>query len=213
MRGLLKNDETSEDSHMLQTPRASTRNPVRTPPLASPLGCVETAPLFQSPLLEEPPATNAPAEIRHRYAALVRQAQVVCEACPMVSECLYRAVVEHDVAGFTGATTARQRLEIRRRLQITVEPEDFDTIAGVTGRHRQIDHHEVVRLRQANPQDSLENLARRLGCSLSTVKRHLRRERSDPSVRPGTTIPTLEQVVAAAGESVQTSFSRQPVAA
>ena len=56
-------------------------------------------------------------------------------------------------------------------------------MAGVTGGHRQVDHDEVVRLRHAHPDESLETLARRLGCSLSTVKRHLRRERRNPTVR------------------------------
>lgn len=126
---------------------------------------------------------------------------MICHGCPLIAPCLYRAVVEHDVAGFAGGTTARQRSEIRGRLAIRVEPEDFDTLAGVTGRHRQIDHDEVVRLRNANPQESLEVLAHRLDCSLSTVKRHLRRERSNtsPTAEPPTT-PTLAQVVAAAAE-------------
>ena len=90
---------------------------------------------------------------------------------------------EHDVAGYVGGTTPAQRARIRGRLRITVAPEDFDTLAGVTGGHRQVDHDEVVRLRHAHPDESLETLAHRLGCSLSTVKRHLRRERNQPSPR------------------------------
>ncbi len=164
-------------------------------------GCVEFADLFQAPLLEEPPAPNAPAELRRRYVTLARQADNICRACPLIAECLFRAVVEHDVAGFAAGTTARQRTQIRRRLQVIVEPEDFDTLAGVTGRHRQIDHDEVVRLRHANPHESLETLARRLGCSLSTVKRHLRRERTAPSgAKVAAEAPTIEQVVAVAAE-------------
>ena len=50
-----------------------------------------------------------------------------------------------------------------------MEPENFDTLAGVTGRHHQVNHSEVVRLRHAKPDESLEMLAHRLGCSLSTV--------------------------------------------
>jgi AraC-like DNA-binding protein len=165
------------------------------------LGCVEFASLFQDPLLEEPPAHGAPADVRRRYDQLARQAYVVCAACPLIDECLYRSVVEVDVAGYAGATTPQQRALIRARLKVTVDPEDFDTLAGVTGSHRQVDHAEVVRLRRANPQDSLEDLARRLGCSLSTVKRHLRRERNNPSPPPPHRLtPSHEQVRAVAAE-------------
>lgn len=167
-------------------------------------GCVEFAPLFQHPLLEDPPVPGAPAEIRRQYSAMIRTAENVCAACPLIAQCLFSAVVEHDVSGYAGATTSKQRLAIRRRLQISVEPEDFDTLAGVTGRHRQVDHDEVVRLRNANPTDSLETIAHRLGCSLSTVKRHLRKERSTPSIPRTTTAvrPSVAQVVAAAAEVI-----------
>ena len=50
-------------------------------------------------------------------------------------------------------------------------PVNFDTLAGVTGRHHQVNHSEVVRLRHAKPDESLEMLAHRLGCYLSTVKK------------------------------------------
>jgi len=104
------------------------------------------------------------------------------------------------VAGFVAGTTARQRSEIRRRLGVSVRPEDLDSLAGVVG-GRQVDHAEVLRLRAAHPDESLEVLAGRLGCSLSTVKRHLRRERStptDPEAR--TPRPGLRQVLVAAAE-------------
>ena len=143
--------------------------------------CVELASVFQNPLLEDPIAASAPASVRRRYATLVTQAEDVCFSCPLIAGCLYQAVVEHDVAGYVAGTTPAQRAAIRARLRIAVEPEDFDTLAGVVGgRHRQVDHDEVVRLRHAHPDESLETLARRLGCSLSTVKRHLRKERREP---------------------------------
>ena len=82
-------------------------------------------------------------------------------------------------------------------------PEDFDTLAGVTGGHRQVDHDEVVRLRHAHPDESLETLAHRMGCSLSTVKRHLRRERRTPSVRPvELPKPSPSQVLAVAAKVI-----------
>lgn len=162
-------------------------------------GCVEFARLFQDPLLEEPPAPSAAVELRRRQAALERAAGDLCRACPVLEACLYSAVVRHDVAGYAAGTSRRQRAEMRTALGVRVEPEDFDTLAGVTRHHRQVDHGEVVRLRHANPHESLEQLAQRLGCSLSTVKRHLRHERQTPSVRElGTPkMPSEAQVVAA----------------
>jgi hypothetical protein len=163
--------------------------------------CVELASVFQDPLLEEPLAGNLPAAERHRYAALVVQAERACHSCPLIEDCLYAAVVQHDVAGYVGGTTPAQRARIRRALRIIVEPEDLDTLAGVTGRHRQVDHDEVLRLRHAHPDESLETLARRLGCSLSTVKRHLRRERRTPSVRRAELPkPSPSRVLAVAAE-------------
>jgi hypothetical protein len=157
--------------------------------------------VFQNPLLEEPLPSNTPAAVRHRYAVLIGQAERTCRSCPLIQDCLYAAVVEHDVAGYVGGTTPDQRARIRRSLRIRVQPEDLDTLAGVTGRHRQVDHDEVLRLRHAHPDESLETLARRLGCSLSTVKRHLRRERRTPSVRHAEPPkPSRSRVLAVAAE-------------
>ena len=91
-------------------------------------------------------------------------------------------------------TTERQRNEIRRRLGVQVTPGDFDSLAGVSGGHRPVDHAEILRLRRSNPDESLDKLARRLDCSLSTVKRHLRQERRQPS-KP--TTPTARPSVRA----------------
>ena len=146
--------------------------------------CVSRAELFLDPLLEQPPIGNAPASARRRAVALADQATAACQACPLMVDCLYRAVVTYDVSGFVAGTTERQRAEIRRRLGVEVAPEDFDTLAGVSGGHRQVDHTEILRLRRTHPDESLERLAARLGCSLSTVKRHLRKERRNPSSDP-----------------------------
>lgn len=168
-------------------------------------GCVQFADLFQDHLLEEPPTSSAPASVRHRYLALTERAGEICSGCPMMRNCLYDAVVRHDVAGYVAGTTQRQRAEIRRRLGVLVEPEDFDTLAGASARNRPVDHDEVLRLRRANPDETLESIAQRLGCSLSTVKRHLRRERDQRSaltevaeLRRG--LPTKAQVLAVAAQ-------------
>ena len=126
-----------------------------------------------------------PARVRRQYAALAAEATEICASCPLLTACLYRAVVDYDVAGFVAGTTQRQRGEIRARLGVEVEAEDFDSLAGVVGGQRSVDHDEVVRLRRTHPDESLERIARRLGCSLSTVKRHLRRERNEPAAVDG----------------------------
>ena len=178
-------------------------------------GCVEFSGLFQDPLLEEPPTASAAVDSRRRYADLERAAGALCRACPLLQQCLYAAVVHHDVAGFVAGTTRKMRMEMRTRLAVSVEPEDFDTLAGVTRHHRQVDHDEVVRLRHANPHESLEQLAQRLGCSLSTVKRHLRHERQAPAVRRlgSKLLPTETQVMDAYAEVAATRWPDHVAAA
>jgi hypothetical protein len=167
-------------------------------PAPAPL-CARLPRVFQDPLLEEPPTAAAPAADLRRYAALATDAAATCRRCPLVIDCLYRAVVEHDVSGYVAGTDARQRLEIRRRLGVDLPADDFDTLAGVLGGSRSVDHDEVLRVRAAHPDETLEVLAVRLGCSLSTVKRHLRRERDNPSPpRRGAVKPSRRQVLAAA---------------
>ena len=157
--------------------------------------CIELAGVFQDQLLEEPLPTSAPSTVRRQQQTLITTAQAACRRCPLISDCLYRAIVDYDVAGYVAGTTPPQRTQIRRRLGITVEPENLDTLAGVTRPHRQVSHSEVVRLRNANPNETLETLAQRLGCSLSTVKRHLRRERREPVTRT-VPKPTIAEVLA-----------------
>ena len=162
--------------------------------------CAAVPEVFQHPLLEEPPTSARQVAERRRHAALVAAAATACQRCPLVTACLYRAVTEHDVAGYVAGTTARQRLEIRRRLGVEVPPEDLDTLAGVVGGGH-VDHDEVLRLRAAHPDESLEVLAGRLGCSLSTVKRHLRRARTAPAGPPASRRkPRLREVLVVTAE-------------
>jgi hypothetical protein len=177
--------------------------------------CADFPEVFLDPALETEPAASAPARTRRQYANLTGEATEICASCPLISACLYRAVVDYDVAGFVAGTTARQRAEVRTRLGIEVEPEDFDSLAGVVGGQRTVDHDEVVRLRRTHPDESLERIARRLGCSLSTVKRHLRQERNQPSTdreRPAVR-PTESQVRRVTGEMLaETSGNRRAAA-
>lgn len=172
--------------------------------------CVTEAQVFQHPLLEEALPSSAPASLRTLRASLTVRAERACRACPIWADCLYGAVVEHDVAGFAAGTTAAQRSRIRRLLDIEVEPEDLDSLAGALGGgHRRVDHDEVVRMRNAHPQESLEAVARRLGCSLSTVKRHLRKERASGSERvPAPPRPKLGAVLRAAAEVTGAAANR-----
>lgn len=168
------------------------------------LACAKAADLFQSPLLEEPSVAKTVDE-RRRQAVLQRQAEELCLECPLMVDCLFRAVVEHDVAGYCAGTTQRQRVEMRQKLGVRVEAEDFDVWAGANSGH-QVNHEEVLRLRAANPTASLESIAQRMGCSLSTVKRHLRKARRGETVgRPAKlkqVPPSREQVMTAYADVV-----------
>ena len=157
--------------------------------------CVEFDSLFQHPLLEDSAAARNVDE-RRQQMMMQRKAETICLDCPLMTRCLYTAVVEHDVAGFAAGTTPRQRSEMRSLLGVKVQSEDLDTLAGVSAPNRQVDHDEVIRLRNANPFESLESIAQRLGCSLSTVKRHLRKARSgEVKKAPRPVPPSLEQVM------------------
>lgn len=144
-------------------------------------GCIARSDIFQHRLMEEPPPASATRRTRERYEQLVREAKALCASCPLFTDCLYSAVAEHDVSGFVAGTTAVQRRSIRNLLDVEVQADDFDQLAGARGTRRPVSHEEVLRLRTQYPNDSLESLAMRLGCSLSTVKRHLRRARRGQS--------------------------------
>lgn len=159
--------------------------------------CLDHTALFQNDLLETPPLPGAGPEVHAKSLRLTARAAQVCGGCPLREDCLYDAVVNRDIAGFAGGTTQAERNELRRRLDVTVSSEDLDSLAGLLRSHRQIDHHEVLRLRAAHPHESLEVVAHRLGCSLSTVKRHMRKAReSAPLVAAPAPKPSREQVLA-----------------
>lgn len=195
----------------------STRSATLAPrgPEPSRPACADDPGLFLDPALESVPLASAPARERRRYEALAGEALDVCASCPLLTACLYRAVVDYDVAGFVAGTSEKQRQQVRARLGVTVEPEDFDTLAGVVGGQRTVDHNEVVRLRRAHPDESLERIAHRLGCSLSTVKRHLRKERNQPSavVAQPKPRPTQTQVRRATAEVLAENSGNRRAAA
>jgi Transcription factor WhiB/Sigma-70, region 4 len=166
--------------------------------VASP--CAVDVDLYLHPLLEDPPARSSTGpETWSEYQTLVARARTSCAACPLLADCLYKAVVHTDVAGYVGCTTPLERRAIRRRVGISVPNEDFDAYAGTRGDRQPVEHDDVLRMRAAHPDDSLETLAERLGCSLSTIKRHLRRARREAATGGGdepeqVAVPTMDQV-------------------
>lgn len=160
------------------------------------VACAREPELFTVELLDSPPSrSRVRKQVWEEYVALRQRAQQACAACPVLVECLYTAVVHVDVSGYVGCTTGRERRDIRRLLGVSVEAEDLDIAAGVRTARAPVDHDSVLAARQAYPDDSLEQLASRLECSLSTVKRHLRRSRS-----PGASPEPDDAPSAAAGD-------------
>lgn len=157
--------------------------------------CVEFSTLFQHPLLEDSDTPGSKGN--HVSSLLQRQASKLCMNCPLQAECLTDAITKHDVSGFVAGTTAGQRTEIRAILGVAVDDDDLDAYTGTNDRGR-FNGAEIHRLRQAAPTASLRTIATRVGCSLSTVKRHLRRIERDgaPSRQVSSISPA--QVMAAA---------------
>lgn len=172
--------------------------------------CMTYTNVFLNPLLDDTQSVGKHAS-RREQAMLRTQAEKLCTSCPLQAQCLTDAVTRFDVSGFVAGTTKRQRQEIRHRLGVVVHDDDFDAYAGVNS-GRQFDRNEIHRLRVANPNEPLSAIAARVGCSVSTIKRHLRRIERDglaPTTRK--LQPTPEQVMAAASEVK--GHPRRPVVA
>ena len=165
---------------------------------ATKTACVAYANVFLNPLLDDGTTPTSRSE-RREQQMLRTQAEKMCGECPLMTRCLSDAVVRFDVSGFVAGTTRRQRQEIRARLGVTVAPEDFDAFAGVNS-GRQFDRHEIHRMRTANPDQPLSVIAAKVGCSVSTVKRHLRRIEAEGGVPRTITkkAPSPAQIVAVA---------------
>ncbi|MEH3033732.1 MAG: HTH domain-containing protein [Aeromicrobium erythreum] len=137
-------------------------------------------------------AVDAPSPDVHRQ----------CAGCPMLVDCLYRAVVEVDVSGFVACTTESDRAAIRRSLGIQVVDPTADlgfALARAAG--SPVSHEAVLSARHAHPDDTCQQLAERLGCSTSTIKRHLRRARHEAlavvavEVPPQRRVPSVDEVL------------------
>ena len=177
------------------------RAAVPDPPEDPKPACARDPDLYLDPLLESPPSRSRVTKaVWDDYRDRLSRVRDACAACHMFVDCLYSAVAQVDVAGYVGCTTPAERRRIRTLLGVSVQPEDLDAAAGVRGERRPVDHDAVLAMRNAYPEESLEQLAARLECSLSTVKRHLRRERrgeGEPT-RPEPTrtdVPTVDDVL------------------
>lgn len=162
--------------------------------------CVAYPNVYLHPFLDDGPAPTSRGD-RREQTMLQAQAEKMCAGCPLFAQCLTDAVVRFDVAGFVAGTTRRQRREIRSRLDVAVNEEDFDAFAGVNS-GRQFDRYEIQRMRNANPDQPLSVIAAKVGCSVSTVKRHLRRlEAEGGALRPTERrVPSQARVLAVAEE-------------
>jgi hypothetical protein len=162
--------------------------------------CAFVPEVYQDELLHSPPArTDITAAEWETLTVKRATAHRQCAGCPLMVECLYRAVVEMDVSGYVACTTESDRLKIRRQLGIEIhEPTTVAYGAARVG-GGPVSHEAVMTARQAYPKDTCHQLADRLGCSTSTIKRHLRRAREqkrEDAVAPSApSLPSVDAVL------------------
>lgn len=156
--------------------------------------CASVPEVYQDEQLQTPPArTDMSAADWQQLSVKRASAHRQCAGCPMMVDCLYRAVVEVDVTGFVACTTEDDRAEIRRQLGIEIHQSSATPYGAARVGGGPVSHEAVMTARHAYPKDTCHQLAERLDCSTSTIKRHLRRAR-EQKLNPST-------VVAAASSS------------
>ncbi len=176
--------------------------------------CATEIDLYLHPLLEDPPVrSTASKQTWAEYEQLVAATRALCAGCPILSDCLYKAIAQTDVSGYVGCTTPKERSQIRKLIGVRIDTEDFDSFAGARGSRQPVDHDDVLRMRSQHPDESLEQIAGRLDCSLSTVKRHLRRARGaggglDTARGGSVDLPTLDEVFEAFEQVVESNRAR-----
>ena len=159
--------------------------------------CVDAPEQFLDERLQVAPTTQREAA---RQAAARAKVHRACAACPLMVDCLYRAVVEVDVSGYVACTTEAERAAMRRTLGVDVTPAPLMTFGAPRVGGGPVSHEAVLTMRQAHPKDTCQQLAERLGCSMSTIKRHLRREReqqatTEAAAQEPQRVPTVEEVL------------------
>lgn len=159
--------------------------------------CVDAPERFLDERLQVAPTTHAEAVELAAASAKVHRA---CAACPLMVDCLYRAVAEVDVSGYVACTTEADRTQMRRMLGIDIAPAPMMSFGAPRVGGGPVSHEAVLTMRQAHPKDTCQQLAERLGCSMSTIKRHLRRDReqqatTEAAILKPQRIPTVDEVL------------------
>lgn len=163
--------------------------------------CASVPEVYQDELLHASPArAEVSAADWERLSVKRASAHRQCAGCPQMINCLYRAVVEVDVSGFVACTTEEDRAEIRRQLGVEIQQTSATTYGAARVGGGPVSHEAVMAARTAYPKDTCHQLAERLSCSTSTVKRHLRRAREqklDPTsvTVVGATTPSIDAVL------------------
>lgn len=161
--------------------------------------CASVPEVFQDELLHTPPSRNELSASQWQQLALTRAAaHRQCAGCPLMVDCLYRAVVEVDVSGFVACTTEDNRAAIRRQLGIEVQQLATTPYGAARVGGGPVSHEAVMAARHSYPNDTCHQLAERLDCSTSTIKRHLRRAREQKGVMSAassSTAPTIDAVL------------------
>lgn len=140
--------------------------------------CATVPEVYQDELLQSSPSrTEVSADDWARLSTTRASAHRQCAGCPMMVDCLYRAVVEVDVSGFVACTTEDDRASIRRQLGIEIQQTTTTPYGAARIGGGPVSHEAVMAARHSYPKDTCQQLAERLDCSTSTVKRHLRRAR------------------------------------
>jgi hypothetical protein len=164
--------------------------------------CADAPEAFLDESLQATSTTTLSAAEREKLRATKAAIHRQCAGCALLVDCLYRAVVEVDVSGYVACTTESERAVIRERLGIEVVQSTLTPYGAPRVGGGPVSHEAVLTARQAYPKDTCHQLAERLGCSTSTIKRHLRRDRENraaetdgphPSVRPA--LPTIDEVL------------------
>lgn len=145
--------------------------------------CAHVPEVYQDEHLHSPPARSDITAAEWESLTVKRaSAHRQCAGCPLMVDCLYRAVVEVDVSGFVACTTENDRQKIRRQLGIEIQQAATTPYGAPRVGGGPVSHEAVMAARQAYPKDTCHQLAERLNCSTSTIKRHLRRAREQKGV-------------------------------
>ena len=164
--------------------------------------CADAPEAYLDEALQATSITTMSAAERDKLIATRAAIHRQCAGCPLLVECLYRAVVEVDVSGYVACTTEAERGIIREQLGVEVMRSTLTPYGAPRVGGGPVSHEAVLTARQAYPKDTCQQLAERLGCSTSTIKRHLRREREQraanaslPASAAEEHLPTIEEVL------------------